>query len=123
MAIHTNGNSLRAIAYSRDKHTEFVIIKRNYSSQSIALLIKYYQTINTSDACDRLYNPLVKTKKTKTIIKIINRLHSAQLGNLEALANDCIYLEIAIIQIKLKNMKRGYFLPLLHLHLLIQTGH
>lgn len=59
------------------------------------------------------YNPLVKTKKTKTIIKIINRLHSAQLGNLEALANDCIYLEIAINTDKIKEHEKGIFSPVI----------
>lgn len=59
------------------------------------------------------YNPLVKTKKTNAIIKIIERLHSAQLGNLEALANDCIYLEIAICTDKIKEHEKSVFSPVI----------
>lgn len=57
------------------------------------------------------YNPLFKTKNTKTIIKIIQRLHSAQLSSWESLANDCIYLEIAIGTDKIKEHEKGVFTP------------
>lgn len=59
------------------------------------------------------YNPLFKTKNTKTIIKIIQRLHSAQLNSWESLANDCIYLEIAIGTDKIKEYEKGVITPVI----------
>lgn len=57
------------------------------------------------------YNPLFKTKNAKTIIKIIQRLHSSQLVNWESLANDCIYLEIAISTDKINEHQKGVSIP------------
>ena len=59
------------------------------------------------------YNPLFETKNTKAIIKIIKRLHSAQLNNLESLANDCIYLEMAVCTDKIKEHEKGVFTPVI----------
>ena len=59
------------------------------------------------------YNPLFKTKKTKAIIQIIQRLHSAQLNNWESLASDCTYLEIAIGTDKIDEHNKGIFTPVI----------
>lgn len=59
------------------------------------------------------YNPLFKTKNTKAIIKIIQRLHSAQLNNWDLLASDCIYLEIAIGTDKIDEHNKGIFTPVI----------
>ena len=59
------------------------------------------------------YNPLFETKNTKTIVKIIKRLHSVQLNNLESLANDCIYLEMAVCTDKIKEHEKGALTPVI----------
>lgn len=55
------------------------------------------------------YNTLIKRKDTRIIIKIIQRLHSSQLSNLDSLANDCLYLEMAIINDNIKEHENGSF--------------
>lgn len=59
------------------------------------------------------YNPLFKTKNEKAINIIIQRLYSAQLSDWESLANDCIYLEIAIGTDKIKEHEKGVFSPVI----------
>ncbi len=59
------------------------------------------------------YNPLFKTKNAKAINIIIQRLYSAQLSDWESLANDCIYLEIAIGTDKIKEHEKGVFTPVI----------
>lgn len=53
------------------------------------------------------YNPLINNKKTKKIIGIIKRLLSYQLNNWDSLANECIYLEIAICTDKIDELEKG----------------
>lgn len=53
------------------------------------------------------YNPLINNKKTKKIIGIIKRLLSSQLNNWDSLANECIYLEIAICTDKIDEHEKG----------------
>lgn len=59
------------------------------------------------------YNPLFKGKNTRIIIRIIQRLQSAQLNRLESLANDCIYLEMAIIADNLKECGNEVLSPVI----------
>lgn len=59
------------------------------------------------------FNPWFKTKSVNAIIKIIKRLHSNQLNNLETLANDCIYLEMAIGTDKIIEHGKGVFTPII----------
>lgn len=59
------------------------------------------------------YNPMFKGKNTRIIIRIIQRLQSAQLNRLESLANDCIYLEMAIIADNIKGHENGVLSPII----------
>lgn len=59
------------------------------------------------------YNPLINNKKTKKIIGIIKRLLSSQLNNWDSLANECIYLEIAICTDKIDEHEKGVSSPVI----------
>lgn len=62
------------------------------------------------------YNPFFSSNRSRAIKRILTRLFSSEIIQLDSLTSDCIYLSIAIRTDKLDSLSRGNLILLLQQH-------